>query len=72
MTLSLTFVRFMHVVDGKEIIGMFWFPIANEKVMFTEQQLLKILKLNGYQATRIVHTDDEMVPRMLIIKLFPV
>ena len=58
MLLTLTFVRFMHVVDGKEIMGMFCFPVANENVTFTEQQLLKILKLNGYQATRIVHTNE--------------
>ena len=58
MLLTLTFVRFMHVVDGKEIMGMFCFPVATENVTFTEQQLLKILKLNGYQATRIVHTNE--------------
>ena len=47
------------VVDGKEIIGMFCFPVVKENVMFTEQQLIEILKLNGYQATRIVHTDED-------------
>ena len=62
MTLALTFVRFMHVVNGKEIMGMFCFPVMSADITFTEQQLLKILKLNGYQATRIVHTDEnEMV-----------
>ena len=61
MPLTLTFVRFMHVVDGKEIMGMFCFPVENENVTFTEQQLLKILKLNGYQATRIVHTSEDVM-----------
>lgn len=60
--MTLTFVRFMHWVEGKEIMGRFCFPVISEDVTFTEQQLLKILKLNGYQATRIVHTDEnEMV-----------
>ena len=58
MLLTLTFVRFMHVVDDKEIMGIFCFPVATENATFTEQQLLKILKLNGYQATRIVHTNE--------------
>lgn len=58
MLLTLTFVRFMHVVDGKEIMGMFCFPVATENVTFTEQQLFKVLKLNGYNATRIIHTNE--------------
>ena len=37
---------------------MFCFPVENENVSFTEQQLIEILKLNGYKATRIVHTDE--------------
>ena len=62
MPLALTFIRFMHVVNGKENMGLFCFPVMSENVTFTEQQLLKILKLNGYQVTRIVHTDEnEMV-----------
>jgi len=58
MPLTLTFIRFMHLVNGKERMGLFCFPVMSEDVSFTEQQLLKILKLNGYNATRIVHTDE--------------
>jgi len=56
--MSLTFVRFMYWVEGKEVIGVFCFPVENANVTFTEQQLLTILKLNGYEATRIVHTSE--------------
>ena len=56
--MSLTFVRFLHFVNGKEIMGIFCFPVESANVTFTEQQLLQILKLNGYQATRIVHTNE--------------
>ena len=58
MLLTLTFVRFMHVVDGKEIMGMFCFPVETENVTFREQQLFEVLKLNGYNATRIIHTNE--------------
>lgn len=58
MSLTLTFVRFMHIVDGKETIGLFCFPVETENVTFTEQQLFKVLKLNGYNATRIIHTNE--------------
>ena len=45
MPLTLTFVRLMHVVNGKEKMGLFCFPVMSEDVTFTEQQLLKNFKI---------------------------
>lgn len=56
--MKLIFIRFIHFVNGKETIGGFCFPAMSEDIIFTEQQLLKILKLNGYHVMRIIRTDD--------------
>ncbi len=45
MSLTLTFVRFMYVINDKEKMGLFCFPVMSEDVMFTEQQLLKNFKI---------------------------
>ena len=41
-------------VNGKEVIGMFCFPVMSEHVTFTEQQLLKRFETES----RVVHTDE--------------
>jgi len=61
MSLTLMFVWFMHVVNGKETIGLFCFLIEPENVTFTEEQLFEILKMNGYNVTRIVHTNEDEI-----------
>ena len=54
-----SFIRFIHVVNDKEVVGTFCFPVEREETVFSERQLLQVLKLNGYDVIRIMHTDEE-------------
>ena len=54
-----TFVRFIHVLNDKEVVGTFCFPVEREETVFSERQLLEVLKLNDYNVIRIIHTDGK-------------
>ncbi|WP_431030145.1 hypothetical protein [Lysinibacillus sp. LZ02] len=60
MNITIFSFMFRRVPDGKEVEGVYYFVVPEgESADFSDEELLKIVRDAGYDATSIVHREAE-------------